>query len=223
MSDPSTHPSADSYRASGFSNRIGWGQRPALLLIDVCAAYFTPGSPLDLTSNPAAAASPDSMKRLLTAARSSKVPIIWTQVSYTSPTLADAGLFHVKAPVISVWQKGDTRGFDKCMPGLEPLEGEEVVLKKHPSAFFGTELAGMLRFMGVDTVVIAGVSTSGCIRATALDAMCHNFRPMVVGYACGDRSPAIHDANIFDMSAKFADVVDEPEAIEHLEAGWPKV
>jgi nicotinamidase-related amidase len=117
------------------------------------------------------------MQRLLTAARASSTPVIWTQVSYTSPTLADAGFFHLKAPVISVWQKGDTRGLGENMPGLEPIEGEELVLKRHPSAFFGTELAGMLRFMGVDTVVIVGVSTSGCVRATALDAMCHNFRP----------------------------------------------
>lgn len=108
------------------------------------------------------------------------------------------------------------------MPGLEPLVGEDVLLKRHPSAFFGTELAGMLRFKGVDTVVVCGVSTSGCVRATVLDALCHNFRPMIVGSACGDRSPAIHDANIFDMDSKMGDVVSEKEAVEHLEKGWPK-
>jgi nicotinamidase-related amidase len=96
-----------------------------------------------------------------------------------------------------------------------------VVVKKHPSAFFGTELSSTLHLLGVDTLVICGVSTSGCVRATALDAMQHNYRPMVVGVACGDRSPAIHDANLFDMDAKFADVVGEEEAVGKLAAGWP--
>lgn len=108
---------------------------------------------------------------------------------------------------------------------------------RHASAFFGTELVGKLISLGVDTLVICGVSTSGCVRATALDGMSYNFRPMVsvtsdlqlprgltihkvVGTACGDRSPAIHDANIHDMDAKMADVVGEAEAIKYLKAGW---
>ncbi|EME50356.1 hypothetical protein DOTSEDRAFT_121005 [Dothistroma septosporum NZE10] len=226
---PSEHAEASSYRAAGFSNRIGWGTRPALLLIDVCKAYFTPGSPLDVTSNPAAANSIDVMKSLLAAAREAKVhstshwlPIIWTQVQYTRPDMSDAGLFYKKAPVISVFSATSTRGLNENIPGLEPLDGEDIILKKHPSAFFGTELASLLQFAGVDTLVICGVSTSGCVRATALDAMCWNFRAMVVGTACGDRSSAIHEANLFDMDAKMADVVTEGEAVERLRAatGW---
>ncbi|TKA79016.1 hypothetical protein B0A55_03168 [Friedmanniomyces simplex] len=203
MSTPSDHPDHASYRATGFGNRIGWGQRPALLLIDVCTAYWTPGSPLDTSSNPASAASPEAMKRLLAAARASDIPVIWTQVSYRKG-MRDAGLFYSKSKQLDVWEEGNDRGYDALVPGLEPKDGEEVVLKRHPSAFFGTELASTLHLMNVDTLVICGVSTSGC----------------VVGTACGDRSPTIHDANLFDMDAKMADVVTEEEALKHLKAGW---
>ena len=105
MSTPNDHADFTSYRASGFSNRIGWGQRPALLLIDVCTAYWTPGSPLDTSSNPASMASVDGMQRLLAVARESKVPVIWTQVAYQKG-LKDAGLFSKKASVLSVWEEG---------------------------------------------------------------------------------------------------------------------
>ncbi|EME89378.1 uncharacterized protein MYCFIDRAFT_29041 [Pseudocercospora fijiensis CIRAD86] len=222
MSSAPEHAEADSYKASGFSNRMGWGKRPALILIDVCAAYFTAGSPLDCSSNPAATTAPSVMRRLVQAAREAKVPVVHTQVLYTKQDMSDAGLFYLKARPLDVWLKGNARGYDALLPGLEPLEGEEIIVKKHASAFFGTELAGTLHLLGVDTVVIAGVSTSGCVRATTLDAMQHNYRPMVVASACGDRSQAIHDANIFDMDAKMADVVGEDEAIEKLRAGWPK-
>lgn len=117
---------------------------------------------------------------------------------------------------------GDTRGYDKLLPGLEPIEGEDVIVKKHPSAFFATDLAGLLYFKQVDTLVICGVSTSGCVRATTLDAQCWNFRPMIVGTACGDRSKEIHEANLFDMDAKMGDVVGEEEAVEKLRERWAK-
>ncbi|KAL2828675.1 Isochorismatase-like protein [Aspergillus cavernicola] len=222
-----THPSSTSYTNSGFSHRMGWGPRPALLIIDVCKAYFTPFSPLSLLSNPDAEASPDSMKRLLSAAREGNVPVIWSEVKYTRPDMADAGLFWHKAKVLDVWCKGDTRGLDAWVEGLEPEfdlggrgGGDVVVQKKYASAFFGTTLASELQVLNVDTLVICGVSTSGCVRATTLDTMQHGFRPMVVGSACGDRTPEIHNSNLFDLDAKYADVVSEEEAIEKLRKGW---
>ncbi|KAG4433489.1 hypothetical protein IFR05_011027 [Cadophora sp. M221] len=214
------HPATSSYISSGFANKMGWGSRPALLIIDVCTAYWTSGSPLDISANPSAAASPDSMRRLLAAARASKVPVIWSTVSYTHPEMADAGLFYKKAKVLTVWQKGDARGLDAFMEGLEPDEGDTVIVKKYASAFFGTTLASELQVLGVDTLVICGVSTSGCVRASTLDAMQHGFRPMVVGAACGDRTPQIHESNLFDLNAKYADVIEEEEAVERLKAGW---
>ncbi|EXJ84723.1 hypothetical protein A1O3_05394 [Capronia epimyces CBS 606.96] len=215
-----THPASDSYSQSGFANRMKWGQRPALVLIDVCKAYWTEGSPLSLLSNPAGAASPESMRRLVAAARAGNVPVIWTQVEYSRPDMADAGLYWKKAKALNVWLKGDPRGLADYLEGLEPAEDDVVVVKKYPSAFFGTCLLSELQLLNVDTLVICGVSTSGCVRATTLDAMQHGFRPMVVGQACGDRTPEIQQANLFDLDAKYADVVDESDAIDHLKSGW---
>ncbi|CAN5469558.1 hypothetical protein BH23ACT9_BH23ACT9_01600 [soil metagenome] len=101
-------------------------------------------------------------------------------------------------------------------PEVAPQPGELVIVKQMPSAFFGTSLAGTLTAMGVDTVVMAGVSTSGCIRASATDAMSHGFIPLVVGEACGDRSPTVHDANLGDLAAKYAEVIDEATAAAYL-------
>ncbi|KAL4864575.1 Isochorismatase-like protein [Aspergillus spectabilis] len=201
------HPSTQSYIRSGFANRIGWGHRPALLLIDICKAYYTKDSPLSLLGNPAAEAAPDCMRRLLSAAREGGVPVIWSQVYYTEPDMADAGLFWHKAKVLDVWQAGDERGLAGDLEGLEPAVGDVVVVKK-------------LRALNVDTLVLCGVSTSGCVRATALDAMQHGFRPMVVGTACGDRTPEIQQANLFDLDSKYADVVTEQDAVQRLMQPW---
>ncbi|KAJ5902165.1 hypothetical protein N7495_002693 [Penicillium taxi] len=199
---------------------MGWGERPALLIIDVCKAYWTEGSPLSLLGNPAAESSPDSMKRLLSAAREGGVPVVWSEVKYTRPDMADAGLFWLKTKPLSVWLKGDPRGLADYVEGLEPAVDDTVVVKKYASAFFGTTLATELQTLNVDTLVICGVSTSGCVRATTLDAMQHGFRPMVVGSACGDRTPEIQKSNLFDLDAKYADVVSEEEALKKLRKKW---
>ncbi|KAE8441651.1 hypothetical protein EG329_004572 [Mollisiaceae sp. DMI_Dod_QoI] len=209
-----------SYQRSGFAQKMGWGSRPALILVDVCKAYWSEGSPLDTSANPESVAAPDSMRKLVAAARSSQVPVIWTRVYYDREDMADAGLFLKKAKLLTVWQKGDTRGLDAYMDGLVPESQDTVVTKKMPSAFFGTTLAADLHLLNVDTLVICGVSTSGCVRATTLDAMQNGFRPMVVGEACGDRTPEIQRSNLFDLNAKYADVVLEAEAVEKLKAGW---
>lgn len=174
------HTLTASYSASGFSNRIGWGKSPALILIDVCQAYWTEGSPLNTLSNPHSVASINEMKRLLAAARSTPVPVIWTKVEYND--MSEAGLFYLKAKALDVWLVGDTRGLDAWVDGLVPGEGEIVIAKKYASSFFGTDLATRLRVLDVDTLVICGVSTSGCVRATALDAMQNGFRPMVSAF-----------------------------------------
>lgn len=199
MSSDLQHALSTSYARSGFSNRMGWGKRPALLIIDVCKAYWTEGSPLSLLGNPAAELAPDSMRQLLSAAREGDVPVIWSEVKYSRADMSDAGLFWLKAKPLDVWLKGDNRGLADYMDGLEPALDDTVIVKKYASAFFGTTLATelqvcsninryhyrvCLRFtisqtLNVDTLVICGVSTSGCVRATTLDAMQHGFRPMV--------------------------------------------
>lgn len=126
--------------ANGFGNRIGWGHRPALLLIDVCKAYWTPGSPLDTSSNPASVASLDVMSRLLSAARGSRTPVIWTTVKFRAD-MADAGLFYRKAKSLDIWRVGDARGLESWVEGLVPGNEEEVVEKRYgpaiPDSFYG--------------------------------------------------------------------------------------
>ncbi|KAJ7921407.1 N-carbamoylsarcosine amidase [Mycena leptocephala] len=201
---------------------MGWGPRPALLIVDACLAYWAPSSPLDTSNNPASAASPLAMKRLLDAARAGGVPVVWTRVEYEHPDMSDAGMFWLKSKSLDIFQRGDERGWGGWVDsaGLTPIAGEVVITKKYPSAFFGTDLSTRLHVLSVDTVVVCGVSTSGCVRASVLDAMQHGYRPMVVGEACGDRSPEIHNANLFDLNAKYSDVVTVGEAVEKLQAGW---
>ncbi|CAK7216715.1 hypothetical protein SCUCBS95973_002900 [Sporothrix curviconia] len=218
-----SHPHFAASKAAGFHQPLGWGSRPALVLIDVCRAYWAAESPLSLLANPAGAAAPDSMVRLLTAARKGGIPVVWCQVHYTHPTMVDGGVMYKKSPGITIWQDGDLRGMDAWMPGLAPdgdCSDETVVLKSNPSGFLATNLAGQLNALGVDTIVLCGVSTSGCVRATAVDACGHGFRCMVVEEASGDRSVEIQRATLFDLDACFADIVSEAEAVEKITQGW---
>jgi len=196
-----------------FGGDLGWGTRPALLLIDMMRAYFTTGSPFDLGSRAAV----DGCAALLGAARSVGVPVLHTRVRYAAD-LTDGGLFVKKVPALAALAEG-AGPLGEFVPGLEPAPGEVVVVKQYASAFFGTSLAATLTATGIDTAVIAGVSTSGCVRATATDAMQHGFRPIVAADACGDRSAAIHDANLSDLAAKYADVTTVADACAHLLAG----
>lgn len=193
--------------AEGFGGSLPWGTRSALLVIDMMRAYFTPGSPLELPDRSAV----DGCARLLAAARTHGVPVLHTRVEY-APDLRDGGLFVRKIPALSLLATGGDLGrFD---PAVAPRPGEPVVVKQYASAFFGTSLASTLTAARVDTVVVCGVSTSGCVRATATDALQHGFAPVVPADACGDRTPAVHDANLFDLDAKYADVTDVDRVLE---------
>jgi maleamate amidohydrolase len=195
---------------SAFSGRVGWGRRPAVLVIDLCRAYTEPGGPFALPDpGPAVSATRD----LVTAARAGGSPVLWTAVRYARG-LADGGLFVRKVPALAAFAE-DAPG-DWGALTLEPAPGEPVVVKQYASAFFGTALASTLIGLGVDTLLLAGVSTSGCVRATAMDALNSGFRPQVVRQACADRTPALHENNLADLDAKYADVVDLPEALAHL-------
>ena len=165
------------FAQTGFANTMGWGKRPVLLIIDVCKAYWTDGSPLDLRAHAPSAAVPDVIRRLVDAARAAGTPVVWTAVEYG--TMRDAGLFWHKSKSLDVWQVGDKRGYDGWLDGLAPAADELLLRKKYPSAFFATTLATDLAVLGADTVVLCGVSTSGCVRASTLDAMQYGFRPMV--------------------------------------------
>ena len=195
---------------SGFSGRVGWGARPAVVVIDLVRAYTHPDGPFAL---PDAQAAVEATAELVETARDKDVPVVWTVVRYAAG-LADGGLFVRKVPALACFAE-DAAG-DWGDLALEPMAGELVVVKQYASAFFGTSLATTLHTAGVDTLVIAGVSTSGCVRATAMDALNSGFRPQVVRDACADRTPALHDSNLADLDAKYADVVEMAEVLAHL-------
>lgn len=193
-----------------YDNRIGFGQRPALILVDFVRAYFDPDCELYADVQ----AELDSALRIRQAARAAGIPVIYTNVEYDQTGLL-GGRFFQKAMPLHNFLKGSPMG--AWPQGLEPAENEVVITKQYASAFFGTSLAPMLTTMGIDTLIITGVTTSGCIRATCLDTCQHGFRPIVVADACGDRHPDPHNANLFDMNAKYGDVVNEAEVITYLD------
>jgi maleamate amidohydrolase len=199
------------YQAAGFGGRLAFGRKPALLVIDVVQAYLDPASPLYAGVE----AARDSNIRLVAAAREARVPVVFTNVVYSAGG-ADGGVFYRKVPALACFL-GET-AFGAFPPGLTPAADELVISKQYPSAFFGTSLAPTLRAMGIDTVVMGGFSTSGCVRASALDTLQHGFIPYVVREACGDRDTRPHEANLFDIQAKMGEVVSEAEAIRLMRA-----
>ena len=194
----------------GFAGTLRPGTRPAVLAIDLMHVYFDPASPLCLPSRDCLA----SAARVLAAARNNGVPVIHTRVAY-APDGRDGGVFVRKVPALKHLFGGGP--MSELMPEVAPVEDELVVTKQYASAFFGTSLASTLVARGADTVVIVGVSTSGCVRASGVDAVQHGFLPLVVRDAVGDRTPETHDANLFDLQAKYAEVVDERTAVTYLE------
>jgi nicotinamidase-related amidase len=127
-------------------------------------------------------------------------------------------VFFLKVPALASFESGRYPELASFAAGLEPMEGETVITKQYASAFFGTSLASTLASLRVDTLLIAGVSTSGCVRASAVDCCQHGFVPLVVRDAVGDRAPEPHAANLFDLQAKYAEVIDLEQAREYLAA-----
>ena len=194
----------------GFGGTLAVGKTPALLLIDFVKAYLEPASPLYAGVEGVR----DVCVELLNAVRSAAVPVWHTNVSY-APGSADGGVFRRKLPLLDVFERGSPLA--EFATGLEPVAGENVVSKHYASAFFGTPLAATLTAAGIDTLLIAGVTTSGCVRASTVDAMQHGFIPLVVREAVGDRDAKPHEANLFDMQAKYADVVALKDILQLLD------
>jgi nicotinamidase-related amidase len=204
-----------SYAGAGWGGTLAPGVRPALVVVDFVMAYLAPGSPLYAGVEPAR----DACAQLLGAARTAGIPVVHTNVRY-QPGGRDGGVFFRKLPALRCFEDGVAPDMARFDPALEPWPGETVVTKQYASAFFGTSLAATLTASGVDTLLVAGVSTSGCIRATAVDACQHGFVPLVVRDAVGDRHPAPHESNLFDLQAKYAEVVSLARAQAYL-AGLP--
>lgn len=205
MSDPLD----EDYARAGFGNRLGFGERPALVVVDFVRAYLDRKCSLYAGVE----AVRDACVRLLERAREATIPVFHTNVEFM-PGGANGGVFYRKAPALKHFERGSP--FGEFAEGLEPRDDEIVITKQYGSAFFGTPLASLLTAKGVDTLLIAGLSTSGCVRATAVDTVQHGFVPVVVADAVGDRDPGPHESNLFDLQAKYADVVALGEVEDYL-------
>ena len=204
---------SENYARGGFGKSLQPGQRPALLVIDFVRAYLERTSPLYAGVEQARA----DCETLLRAARAAAIPIVHTNVVY-QPGGRDGGVFFRKVPALKCFEIGAHPDLAAFAEGLEPLPGETVISKQYASAFFATSLASTLTSLGVDSVLIAGLSTSGCIRASAVDCVQHGFVPLVVREAVGDRAPGPHEANLFDLQAKYAEVIHLADALRYLQS-----
>ncbi|EPE3622878.1 N-carbamoylsarcosine amidohydrolase [Serratia marcescens] len=201
---------SDNYRGV-WGQRLGFGRRPALLAIDFMQAYTTEGAPLFA---PGVVSAVEESRELLACARRTGIPVIHTHIRYHAGHFADGGLWVKKAPVMKDMVAGNPLA--AFCPPVVPLADEVVLSKQYASAFFGTALAPLLVAQGIDTLLMIGCSTSGCIRASAVDAVQHGFRAMVVRECVGDRHPGPHEANLFDIDSKYGDVVHKREALDYL-------
>lgn len=190
------------YQGRGFQRRIGWGKKPALINIDLANAWTRPGNPFTCEGMETII---PGVQELLVAFRARGFPVVFTTTAYdvTEGPNNDMGLWQYKIP-IEVLKTGSTEA--AIDDRIAPIAGEHVIVKKRASAFHGTYLSGMLRAMGVDTVVVTGVTACACVRNTVEDAIAEGFRPIVVRECVGDRIIGAVEWNLFDIDAKFGDV-----------------
>lgn len=197
------------YARAGFGAEVDRGRRPALLVVDLSRGFtearFPTGSDLS--------AEVSETGRLLAAARASSVPVVFTTIVYESGDETALAWLR-KAPGLAVLAQGSE--LVEIDPRLEVRPEEPVLRKKGASAFFGTDLADRLHALEVDTVVICGATTSGCVRASVVDAVQHGFPVLVAREAVGDRAQDPHDANLFDIQQKYGDVVSVDDAVSYL-------
>lgn len=204
-------PEQEFFEQRGFGLTIGFGRRPAVLVIDMIRAFTDATMMLGAELGPEL----EATQRLLAAARARGVPVVFSTVSYDDAGLSDAGIWALKQKGVTTLRAGTPEV--ELDPRLQRLEGEGWLMKKYASCFFGTDLTTRLVSTGVDTLLIAGCTTSGCVRASAVDALQSGFRPMVVLECVGDRSQAAHDQSLFDLQARYADVVSLDETCHYLE------
>jgi nicotinamidase-related amidase len=190
--------------AGGFGGGAGFGSRPAVLVVDLLKGFTDTESPLGANLDVVV----ESTRALLDCARDAAVPVIFTTVVYDDANERAAAVFMRKVPALSVLRPGSR--WIEVDARLGRRDGEPVLAKAFASAFFGTPLASMLA--GHDTLIVCGASTSGCVRATVVDALQHGLAPIVPRECVGDRWPAAHEANLYDMQAKYADVVSLSDA-----------
>ena len=197
------------YQKQGFGNSSGIGQRPAVLIVDFVNGFANP----DQFGGGNITEAIENTQGLLAEARSLGLPIAFTRVVYADDG-SDAGVFTLKAPTLKQLTEGAFGS--QIVDQLKPWHGEYIVRKTQPSAFFGTNLAAWYISKGVDTVIVTGCTTSGCVRASVIDSMSYNFRTVVASDCVGDRALGPHEANLFDMEQKYADLMTFSEIIAVL-------
>jgi maleamate amidohydrolase len=200
----------DVYKSQGFGNRSGFGARPALVIVDFVNGFDDP----KLFGGGNISAAIAKTAELLAVCRKRDIPVAFTRVVYADDG-SDAGVFCMKAPGLKILI--ETAPASQIVSALAPKPGEYVLRKTQPSAFFGTNLSNWLISKQVDTLMVTGCTTSGCVRATVIDSMSYNFRTIVVADGVGDRALGPHEANLFDMGQKYADLLTTAEVIAHLE------
>ncbi len=208
--------SADStiYQGRGFQRRVGFGQRPALIHIDLANAWTRPGhafscNDMDDQIIPA-------VQRLNAAARPKGVPIVYTTTAFevTEGPNSDMGIWNRKIPLEELHVGTEAVAIDDR---IAPAPGELVITKKRASAFHGTNLSSFLTAHQVDTIIVTGVTMAGCVRHTVEDGIAEGFAPIVVREAVGDRVPGVVEWNLFDIDAKFGDVESVDTVVDYLE------
>lgn len=196
--------------AGVWGHRIGFGRSPVLLIVDFVRAYTEVDSPLYA---PGVAPAVEATRGLLNLFRERGLPVVHTKVAHTAPGFEDGGAWVRKAPVLKCFS--EPRLSQVCA-GVEPIDTEVVIVKQYASAFFGTSLSSLLLSRGIDTIILTGCTTSGCIRATAVDGVQHGLRVIVPRECVGDRHPAPHESNLFDIDSKYGDVMSQVDVVAHL-------
>jgi maleamate amidohydrolase len=198
-------------RHAGFHGRVGLGSRPALIVVDVNRGFTDPGSPLVCDLDEVV----DAIRRLLGEARAAGIPVVFTTVSYAEGDKQTAAAFIDKIPALLTLEAGSR--WVEIDPRIAPRDDEPVLNKLFASAFFGTTLSSFLTANGCDSLIVTGASTSGCVRATVVDAVQHGYRAIVPHEAVGDRNPDAHAANLYDIDTKYGDVVSVDDLIAQME------
>jgi len=197
------------YKKKGLASRVGFGKRPAVIVVDYIIGFTDKRSPLAGDFG----AQLRATKTLLDAARRKKVPVFFTTVAY-EPDFKDAGVFIVKVPSLRYLKEGSR--WVELDPRLKRRPTEILINKKYASSFFGTALASTLNALRIDTLIVTGCTTSGCVRATAVDALQNGFRTIVPRECVGDRAQGPHEANLVDIDGKYGDVTSLADVLRYL-------
>jgi nicotinamidase-related amidase len=208
-------PTEETYERAGFGAEVQRGRRPAIVVVDLSRGFTDPqfATGADLTEVVAATG------RLLEAARRAEAPVVFTTIAYDAADVDGACAWLRKAPGLAILRDGSK--LVDIDPRLPRRSEDPVVVKKGASAFFGTHLAALLAALDVDTVVICGATTSGCVRASVVDAVQSGFPVLVPRECVGDRAVGPHEANLFDIQAKYGDVVALHDVVAYLEGLRP--